>query len=79
MTKIESEDAEEIADKLRECLELVEPHLEAGSMKLRDAVDLMAEDPEVFARAILKYLSTDSMEEYIAVLERIWRSEGSHK
>lgn len=79
MSKLEVEVAEELADKLRECLELVSPSLEVGSMKMRDAVDLVAADPEAFSRALLKYLGTDSVEEIIGTISQIWNDEGSHK
>jgi len=73
------ERAEEIADKLKECLALIEPNLEENSMKIRDAIDIATEDPLEFARAYLKYASTDSFGEFIDTCNAVYKEEGSHK
>lgn len=71
--------AEEIVDKLKECILLVEPNLEQGSMKLRDAVDLVSDNPELFAEAYLQYVGTDSMEDLIETFRETWKEKGCHK
>lgn len=76
---ISETEIEEVTDKLQECLNLLAPYLEAGSLELRAAVDKASKDPDAFARAFLQYLGTDSMEDFIEVLQHIFGKEGSHK